>query len=114
MPTLRDLWKKDPGLVVSGGAHVVALVFLLLVALLVLVAASFLTLPLQWSALFTPEAARTTLEFLRGFMPPDLSAPFLRRVSTGVAETLAMSAVGTLLAALAGLLLATWARMVIS
>ncbi|MCX8254554.1 MAG: hypothetical protein OTI36_11285 [Beijerinckiaceae bacterium] len=28
--TLRDLWKKDPGLVVSGGLHVLALVFLLL------------------------------------------------------------------------------------
>ena len=30
MQTLRDLWKKDPGLVVSGGAHVLALMFLLL------------------------------------------------------------------------------------
>ncbi|MBE7220527.1 MAG: cell envelope integrity protein TolA [Caulobacteraceae bacterium] len=30
MSKLSELWKKDPGLVVSGGAHVLALVFLLL------------------------------------------------------------------------------------
>ena len=29
MQTLRDLWKKDPGFVVSGGLHLLALVFLL-------------------------------------------------------------------------------------
>ncbi len=29
MTTLRTIWKNDPGLVVSGGAHVLALIFLL-------------------------------------------------------------------------------------
>ena len=36
---------------------------MLLAALVLLVTASFATLPLQWSAFATPEAASTTLEF---------------------------------------------------
>ena len=44
--------------------------------------------------------------FLAEFVPPDLSAPFLRKVLAGTLETLAMSVLGTLLAACAGLLLA--------
>ncbi|SFW86955.1 phosphonate ABC transporter, permease protein PhnE [Pseudomonas sp. NFACC10-1] len=40
------------------------------------------------------------------FMSPDLSAPHLQAIGQGTLETLAMSALGTLLAAIAGLLLA--------
>ncbi len=40
------------------------------------------------------------------FFPPDLSAPHLRAIGRGLLETLAMSAIGTLLAALLGLLFA--------
>lgn len=78
----------------------------LLVALAGLVAASFLTLDIQWAALFAPDAAQKMAEFLSGFFPPDLSGAFLRKVGAGAFETLAMSLVGTALAAVVGLLLA--------
>ena len=75
---------------------------ILLAGLLALVVASFATLPLQWRAFFTQDAVRTTTEFLRGFAPPEMSRPFLLKITEGLAETLAMSALGTVLAALAG------------
>ncbi|HEX7636060.1 MAG TPA: phosphonate ABC transporter, permease protein PhnE [Noviherbaspirillum sp.] len=78
----------------------------LLLALLALVAASFATLPLQWQAFFTSDAAKTAVEFLRGFAPPDLSPAFLKKTLSAAAETLSMSALGTGIAALAGLALA--------
>ncbi|MFZ9406303.1 MAG: phosphonate ABC transporter, permease protein PhnE [Burkholderiaceae bacterium] len=74
--------------------------------LLLLVAASFASLSLQWSAFFSGEAARSMARFVGEFFPPDLSRPFLLKVLTGAWETLAMSAVGTLLAAFGGLVLA--------
>ncbi|KAF3996697.1 phosphonate ABC transporter, permease protein PhnE [Glaciimonas immobilis] len=77
----------------------------LLCGLLGLVAASFLSLSLMWSAFFTQEALRTTGEFLHGFAPPDISVPFLRKIALGTAETLSMSALGTVLAAFAGVAL---------
>jgi phosphonate transport system permease protein len=78
----------------------------LLLALVALAAASFATLPLQWKAFFTLEAAQTTGEFLRGFAPPDLSPSFLKKIALATAETLSMSALGTAIAALFGLALA--------
>ncbi len=71
-----------------------------------LVVASFWSLDLQWSAFFSGDAARSMGRFLGEFFPPDLSAPFLAKVRTAMWETLAMSALGTLLAAAGGLLLA--------
>jgi phosphonate transport system permease protein len=79
---------------------------LLLLALAALVAASFATLPIEWSALFSAEAARTSAEFLAGFAPPDSSPPFLLKTLNATAETLSMSALGTLLAVAGGMLLA--------
>jgi phosphonate transport system permease protein len=79
---------------------------LLLIAIAALAAASFATLPLNWSAFFSEDALLTTAEFLRGFMPPDLAPAFLRKVGVATAETLSMSALGTLIAALFGLALA--------
>ncbi|MGV7211317.1 phosphonate ABC transporter, permease protein PhnE [Oxalobacteraceae bacterium A2-2] len=79
---------------------------LLLAAVLLLVAASFWTLPLKWAEFFTVEAVTSTLELLGGFAPPTLSAPFLAKVGWATLETLSMSALGTLLAVLAGLVLA--------
>ncbi|MGH8806478.1 MAG: phosphonate ABC transporter, permease protein PhnE [Noviherbaspirillum sp.] len=79
---------------------------LLLAALAALVVASFASLPLQWKAFVTIDAAKTTGEFLRGFVPPDLSPPFVRKAMQATAETLAMSALGTVLAALFGIALA--------
>ncbi|MDB5727169.1 MAG: phosphonate transporter permease [Noviherbaspirillum sp.] len=78
----------------------------LLLGLLALIVASFMTLPLKWDALFTADAARTSIEFLRGFAPPDISSAFLRKTVFAALETLSMSALGTGLAALAGVVLA--------
>jgi len=78
----------------------------LLLCLGMLVAASFATLPWTLQAFFTKDALRTTGEFLRGFAPPDLSTSFVRKVGIATLETLAMSALGTLLAAVLGLCLA--------
>jgi len=79
---------------------------LLVLALLGLVAASFVSLDLQWAQMFSAESARSMGRFVGEFLPPDLSPEFLRRVGWAGAETLAMSALGTLLAAVAGLALA--------
>ena len=68
--------------------------------------ASFYFLEIGFGALFTVAAVESIGEFIAGFFPPDLSAEWLRKVVKGVWETLAISVVGTLLAALAGLLLA--------
>jgi phosphonate transport system permease protein len=80
--------------------------WLLMLALLALVAASFASLPLKWAEFFTPDAARVTREFLDGFAPPDMAPAFLRKTMLATLETLAMSAVGTLLAVCGGLALA--------
>lgn len=80
--------------------------WLLLLTLLLLVIASFASLQLQWRALLTIDAARSTLEFLRGFVPPDTSPQFLQKILQGALETLAMSILGTTIAALLGLVLA--------
>jgi len=80
--------------------------YLLLAALGALVVASFASLPLKLSEFFTPQALDTTTEFLAGFAPPELSPPFLRKCLEATAETLSMSALGTLLAVLGGLALA--------
>jgi phosphonate transport system permease protein len=71
-----------------------------------LVVASFWSLDLQWAAFFSADAARSMGRFIGEFFPPDLQPDFLRRVGLAAIETLAMSALGTLLAAVAGLALA--------
>jgi phosphonate transport system permease protein len=73
---------------------------------LLLVAASFWTLQLQWGQFLSLEALRSMGRFVGEFFPPDTSPEFLRKVLAGTWETLAMSALGTALAAAAGLLLA--------
>jgi phosphonate transport system permease protein len=75
-------------------------------AVLALVVASFWSLDLQWRQFLSWEAAQAMGRFVGEFYPPDTSPEFLRRVATGAWETLAMSALGTGLAALAGLALA--------
>ena len=74
--------------------------------LLLLVVASFWSLDLQWRQFLSLDAARSMGKFLGEFFPPDLSPAFVRKVAVGAWETLAMSALGTLLAAVAGLALA--------
>lgn len=80
--------------------------WLILAGLAALVLASFASLDLAWQTLFSPAALDNALEFIAGFAPPDVSGPFLARIGTATLETLAMSALGTLLAAVCGLLLA--------
>jgi phosphonate transport system permease protein len=74
--------------------------------MLLLTAASFLTLDLKWSAFLSWEAARNMGRFGAELLSPAHDAAFLLRLVVAGAETLAMSALGTLLAALGGLLLA--------
>ena len=77
-----------------------------LAGLAVLVVASFWSLDLQWAQFLSLDAARSMGRFVGEFFPPDLSTPFLHKVAIGTAETFAMSLLGTLLAAIAGLALA--------
>ena len=74
--------------------------------LLALVVASFVSLDLQWRQFFSAEAATSMARFLGEFLPPERSPDFLARVAWAAWETLAMSALGTLLAAAGGLALA--------
>ena len=71
-----------------------------------LIVASFWSLDLQWAQFLSLEAARSMGRFLAEFVPPDTSPAFLAKVLQGTWETLAMSALGTVLAACAGLVLA--------
>lgn len=74
--------------------------------LVLLVGLSFWSLDLQWAQFFSMDAARSMGRFVAEFFPPDVQPAFLRQVAVATWETLAMSALGTLLAAVAGLLLA--------
>jgi phosphonate transport system permease protein len=76
------------------------------VGLILLVIASFWSLDLQWSQFFSAEALQSMRRFVGEFFPPDTSTAFLAKVWRGSLETFAMSALGTLLAAVLGLLLA--------
>jgi phosphonate transport system permease protein len=78
----------------------------LMAGLLALVIASFASLSLQWRELFTADAAQKTAEFLRGFAPPEVAPAFLLKTAIATAETLSMSALGTVIAAALGLMLA--------
>lgn len=71
-----------------------------------LVVASFASLDLKLASFVSGEALASMGKFLREFFPPDFSAGFVRKVAAGAWETLAMSALGTLLAAVAGVLMA--------
>ena len=77
-----------------------------LTALLCLVIASFATIDLQWQAFWSAEAVASMGRFLGEFVPPETSPEFIQKVIVGAWETLAMSVLGTLLAALLGMLLA--------
>jgi len=68
--------------------------------------ASFAYLGADFVAMFGAESVRQMLQFAGGFYPPDTSPEFVQRALRGAAETLAISAIGTLLAVVAGVLLA--------
>lgn len=75
-------------------------------AVLALVVASFATLDLQWARFFSADAVKRMGRFLAELLNPNLELRFLARLAAASLETLAMSGVGTLLAAIFGLLLA--------
>jgi phosphonate transport system permease protein len=77
-----------------------------LVAAAALVAASFASLDLQWSAFLAPDALGAMGRFVGELLRPDLHAAFLARIVREGGQTFAMSLVGTALAALGGLVLA--------
>jgi phosphonate transport system permease protein len=72
----------------------------------VLVVASFTTLDLKWAAFLSADAAARMGRFLAELGSPSTDPEFLQRLAVASAETLAMSALGTLLAVVGGLLLA--------
>lgn len=78
----------------------------ILAGFLSLVVASFWTLGLEFSGLFSVDALGSMGRFLAEFGSPDLKREFLQRVWVASLETLAMSLFGTLLAVVAGLALA--------
>jgi phosphonate transport system permease protein len=74
--------------------------------LMMLVVLSFVSLDLQWASFASAEALAGMGRFIGEFFPPDFSPAFVRKVAWASAETLAMSALGTVLACVVGLFLA--------
>lgn len=77
-----------------------------LAGLAVLTAASFWTLDLQWAKFLSVDAARKMGRFLAELLSPSIEPSFLRKLTWASLETIAMSALGTLLAVIGGLALA--------
>ena len=75
-------------------------------ALLAAVIGSFVYLKFDVSGLFSATSARAMGKFAGEFFPPDVSAPFLAKTGWAALQTLAVSALGTLLAGLGGAALA--------
>jgi len=82
------------------------LTLVLLLCLAVVSGLSFLYLGMDFGALFSGDAGSQMAAYAGNFLRPDVSPIHLGAIGRGVLETLAMSLIGTLLAALAGLLLA--------
>lgn len=83
-----------------------ALNYALLLAILLAVAVSFAWLGLDFSGLTSAKGLALMADYAAGFFPADFSAAHLAQIGRASLETLAMSALGTLLAALLGLGLA--------
>jgi phosphonate transport system permease protein len=77
-----------------------ALFWLLLVAAAVILSFRFLGLDL--AGLVRGDGPSQMGRYIRDFYPPDMSATWMSQIYRGALETLAISAIGTLLAALAG------------
>jgi len=73
---------------------------------LLLVAFSFGTLDLKWGQFLSPDAFAKMGKFLGELLHPETSPAFLKKLLAAALETLAMSALGTLLAVMLGLALA--------
>ncbi|WP_227718155.1 phosphonate ABC transporter, permease protein PhnE [Microbulbifer sp. Q7] len=80
--------------------------FLLLLLILGAVVAAFRFLAIDFSGLLEPASLHGMREYFAEFLRPDISPPHVQAVGNAALETIAMSAIGTLLAALAGACLA--------
>ena len=74
--------------------------------LICLTIASFWTLDLKWAQFFGADALAKMGKFIGELLVPETSIKFLRKLWVASLETLAMSALGTLIAAVLGLALA--------
>ena len=77
-----------------------------LAALIAIVWGSFAYLSIDPMRMFSSESVGYMRDFVARFFPPDVSIDFLKRVAKGAIETLAISALGTLIAAGVGIFLA--------
>ena len=77
----------------------------IVLAVLALVVASFATLDLRWDAFLAPGELAKIASFIASFFPPQADPAFLRRTLAATGETLAMSLLGTVLAAVGGMCL---------
>jgi phosphonate transport system permease protein len=81
-------------------------VFWVLIAIVTLIVLSFWTLDLQLSRVLSFDSLKRMGKFLGELLSPNLEPVFLSKLWRASLETLAMSAVGTLIATIFGLLLA--------
>jgi len=77
-----------------------------MVGLAALTVASFWTLDLQWAKFLSADSVRKMGKFLAELLSPSVNPAFLHKLLVASLETIAMSALGTLLAVIAGLALA--------
>lgn len=77
-----------------------------LAGLVALTVASFWSLDLQWAKFLSVDSARRMGRFLAELLSPSTELSFLRKLGWASLETIAMSALGTLLAVIGGLALA--------
>ena len=74
--------------------------------ILLAVAASFIYLGIDYRAMLAYESLRLMGKFIAEFLQPDATAPFVARTAWAALQTLAVSALGTLLAVVAAAALA--------
>ncbi|MEK6594571.1 MAG: phosphonate ABC transporter, permease protein PhnE [Pseudomonadota bacterium] len=80
--------------------------WIVLAALAASIWASFAFLSLNLGELLTVESRALMWKYVVSFFAPDLSSEYLMRIGQGTLETIAISAIGTALATVLGLLLA--------
>ncbi len=100
-PAANEAFRLPPKLF---DARCAACWFMFGLALLTL--ASFWTLDLQWAKFLSLDAARRMGKFLAELLSPTVDPAFLWKLAIASVETIAMSALGTLLAVIGGLALA--------
>jgi len=97
----NDTYKLPPRLF-----HTRCMACWLMLGVVLLVVASFASLDLQWKRFGSWDAANRMGRFLKELLHPETGTNFIGKVLTASLETLAMSALGTLLAVVLGLALA--------